>query len=437
MVTEILVTLDLARYFRTQSGALFGARQRWFTPTNIALWRKRVRVLHEPYGVLGVIAPWNYPLMLPAGAVLAGLITGNAVVVKPSEYTPAIGLLIADLCHEAGLPADLVAVLPGGGETGAALIAGGVDKVFFTGSAATGRKVAVACARRMVPCVLELGGSDPAIVLEDADVATAASGIVWGRFSNAGQTCVAPKRIIVVGGIHDRFLDRIGDAVRGLHVSAPSEPGCDVGPLIRPWQARHLEEQLDDALARGARIVARADAPTGVPGYFPPTVLGDVTPAMRVMREESFGPLLPIMHVRDVGEAVAVANASAFGLSASVWSRDLARAARVAARIEAGSVTINDALVAVGIAEVAHGGVKASGMGRAHGVEGLLECVRTKTIIADRWAGVRPPWWFGYGKEHARNVDAFVRFWHGTTPWDRLGGVWRSMKMLVEKERPL
>jgi succinate-semialdehyde dehydrogenase/glutarate-semialdehyde dehydrogenase len=435
MASEVLVTLDLARFYASEAERIIG--ERWLTPTNVALWRKRVRIVHEPYGVVGIISPWNYPLMLPAGTVLAALVAGNAVVVKPSEYTPATALLIAELCRDAGIPDPLVQVLPGGGETGAALVTAGVDKLFFTGSGATGKRVALACAERMIPFVLELGGSDPAIVLEDADVDVAASGVLWGRFSNAGQTCVAPKRALVVDAVHDRFLSRLAASVAALRVGGP--PSYDVGPLIRPWQARHLEEQLEDALARGARIAAQARPAPGArsDAYFPPTVLTDVTPEMRVMREESFGPLLPVMRVRDADEAVAMANATSFGLSASIWSRDVWRAVRLAERVEAGTVMVNDAISAVGIAEVPHGGVKESGTGRMHGEDGLRECARTKAIIADRMPGLRQPWWFGYGEEQARNIDAFARFWHGRSPLERLRGSWGAIKLLVRKERAL
>lgn len=436
LVAEVMVVLDLARYYARES--IRRLEQGWFTPSNIALWRKRIRIVHEPYGVIGVIAPWNYPLMLPAGTVLSAVVTGNAVLLKPSEYTPSTGMVIGELCREAGMPDDLVSVLPGAGETGAALIAAGPDKLFFTGSAATGRKVAATCSDRMIPYVLELGGSDPAIVLEDAPLENAVSGILWGRFSNAGQTCVAPKRALVAAPVYDRFVERMASAVSRLQVGPSGAGTQDVGPLIRPWQAEHLREQLQDAVARGARVVARGTIPAGAAeAYFPPTVLADVTPEMRVMREESFGPLLPVMRVDDAEDAIAHANASVFGLSASIWSRDVPRAIRLAERVEAGTVTINDAIVAVGIAEVPHGGVKESGTGRAHGAEGLMECVRSKTIVVDRLAGVRQPWWFGYDAEQARNLDAFVRLWHGRTPAERLGGMWRSLKLLMVKARPL
>jgi succinate-semialdehyde dehydrogenase/glutarate-semialdehyde dehydrogenase len=347
LTTEVLVVLDLARYYAAHAPKLLADEH--FTPSNIALWRKRVTIRHEPHGVVGVIAPWNYPLMLAAGVILAALVARNAVLFKPSEYSPTTGVLIGELIAEAGFPEGLTHVLTGDGATGAAIIEAGVDKVFFIGSVATGRKVAAACAERLIPCVLELGGSDPAIVLEDADLATAASGIAWGRFSNAGQTCVAPKRVFVINDVYDRFVEQLATTVRALRVGPGSRLESDVGPLIRPSQVRQLESQLHDALALGARTVAGSERVLPDQGdFFPPTVLVDVTPAMRVVREETFGPIILVTRVSDADDAVRQANESSFGLSASVWSRDLRRAREVARRLDAGTVVINDAIVAAG-----------------------------------------------------------------------------------------
>jgi succinate-semialdehyde dehydrogenase/glutarate-semialdehyde dehydrogenase len=424
--TEVLVTLDYARFYAgVAPRELAGG---WRTPASVAFWRKRVRIEHEPYGVVGVIAPWNYPFMLPAGVLLPALVAGNAVVLKPSELTTATGLLLGELLHEAGVPTDVLQVVPGAGETGAALARAAIDKMSFTGSVATGRKVAVACAERLVPCSLELGGSDPAIVLEDADPELAARGIAWARFSNAGQTCVAPKRVFVAAGVHDRFLAALVRQVERLRVGG-ADTGVDVGPLVHPSQVAALRAQLDDALAGGARIVAQA---AGVPegdGYFPPTVLVDVQQTMRVMREETFGPLLPVMRVRDADEAVARANDSPFGLSASVWSRDRARASAVASRLEAGTVAINDAIIVAGMAEVPHGGVKASGIGRAHGVAGLREFTRTRAVVDEVLPGVAQPWWFGYDARLGEELDAAIVALHGRGT-ERVGAMRKAAGLL-------
>ena len=373
------------------------------------MWRKRVTVRHEPLGVVGVISPWNYPFMLSAAVAIPALVTGNAVLLKPSEFTPESGELLASLFHDAGVPGDLFAVLQGDGTTGAALCGAAVDKIFFTGSVSTGRRVAVKCAERLIPCALELGGSDAAIVLADADVHHAASGIAWGRFSNAGQTCVAPKRIYVEEPAYDAFMAELGEAVHALRVGPGRVQETDIGPMIRADAVAALESQRDEAVARGAAVVATAAATTGSGSFFPPTVLANVPSDARVLREETFGPLLPVVRVEDAEEAIALANASEFGLSASIWSRDTARAARMAQRIEAGSVVINDTVVAAGMVDVPHGGVKQSGIGRTHGRAGLEECVRTKAIVIDRFASWRQAWWFGYSGAEARDRAAHRR----------------------------
>jgi len=431
MMADVITTLDACRFCERRARTLLASRT--VIPSNIALWRKRVTIALEPHGVIGIISPWNYPLLLPASTTLAALVAGNAVVLKPSELTSATAVRLGELLHEAGVPEAVMQVLPGDGETGAALANAAIDKLFFTGSAATGRRVAAACARRLVPYALELGGSDPSVVLDDADLDAAVSGILWGRFSNAGQTCVAPKRAIVLDAVHDAFVQRLSKAAARLVVGSGAA-GSDVGPMIRPSQADLLESQLRDAERRGARVIGGG---RGAGHFFAPTIVADVTAGMRVAHEETFGPLLAIIRVRDDEEAIAVANDTSYGLSASVWGRDLTRARRIAGRIDAGTVHVNDVVSVVGMADVPHGGVKESGTGRLHGDAGLRECVREKAIVVDPFPSWRQPWWFGYGAEHARNIDAFARFWHGRSFVERLSGAWRSVKMLVSRDRPI
>lgn len=434
--TEIGVVLDDARFLQRIIPKQL--KSPWFTSASRALMRKRLRVVHEPYGVVGVITPWNYPFMLSCARLLPALATGNGVVFKPSELTPETGAMARTLLVEAGVPKDVIGLIQGDGTVGAALAASPVDKVFFTGSVGAGRSVARACADRLVPCSLELGGSDPAIVLADADIATAASGLVWGRFANAGQTCLAPKRIFVESAAYDDFVGAVAQVTATLRVGSAAGDSMDVGPMIAPRFRAAIENQMADAIARGARVVASAAPVAGssADALFAPTVLADVPVDARVMIEETFGPLMVIERVSNEDVAIARANAGDFGLAASIWTRDAARAGRIAGQLVCGAVSINEVLVTGGIAELPHGGVRTSGYGRVHGAAGIADCVRTKGIVAERFPGWRQGWWFGYsGRTHGQ-IDAFIRFAHDPSPIGRLRALPGVLRLLVAPDRP-
>lgn len=368
---------------------------------------KEAYVLREPYGVVGAITPWNYPLILTLDAVLAALFGGNAVVVKPSEFTPLSALALPSLLDEAGVPPGLVQVVTGDGATGAALVASGVDKLVFTGSGATGRSVMAAAAAQLVPVVLELGGKDPALVLEDADLERAARGIVYGAFFNAGQTCISTERVYVVEAVADDLIARLASLVDALR--SGTGPDCDLGPLVTPAQRRIVREQLADAIALGATV--RAGSATGGDpdeAIVPPTLLTDVTDDMKVLAEETFGPLLPVVVVPDEEEAIRRANASRYGLFASVWTRDLARGQRIAARLRAGGVSVNDTLTHYAVAGLPMGGVGESGFGRRRGLAGLEEMTRPRAVLVHRHGLRREVWWFPYSPFAERLMEAVV-----------------------------
>lgn len=440
---DVLLSLDFARWTARRAPGFL--RSSWRQVGGLMFWRKRVRYERKPLGTIAVIAPWNYPFFLPTACVLPALACGNAVVLKPSEFTPESGGVLADLFAEAGLPEGVFSVVQGDGATGAALVHAGVDKVIFTGSVATGRRIALACAEQLIPCSLELGGSDAAIVLADADVRHAADGIAWTRFANAGQTCVAPKRVYVEAGVHDAFVEALARAVRELRVGGGADPSTEVGPVIHAQAGRVLTAQRDDAIARGATVLAEAgpgvggaagEAPTAAIGatFVRPTLLTGVTDDMRVMREETFGPILPVVKVADAEEAIARANASEFGLSASVWTRDRARGLTVARRLEAGTVLINDATSVVGMPDVPYGGVKQSGLGRLHGEAGLEACVQTTPIVDDRFPRWHQPWWFRYGATHRERIEDFARLTHGATLGERLRALPGVVRLILARK---
>ncbi len=423
LIMDVLVTLEFVAW--TQSKTPGFLRSRWRRLPGPLFARKRVRDERLPLGVIGIITPWNYPFFMPASCVLPAIACGNTVVLKPSELTPRCGALVGELFREAGLPDGVLEIVQGDGRSGAALSRAAIDKMFFTGSVASGRKVAQACAERFIPCSLELGGSDPAIVLADADIQHAADGICWSRFANVGQTSVAAKQVFVEAPVYDRFVEALAPSVRDLRVGPPTrDVGIEVGPLIHQAAADVITSQLNDAMAKGAKVQVQADAPPREEGAFVrPTVLTDVTDAMRVMHEETFGPLMPVIRVRDAGEAIARANDSRFGLSASIWSRDRTRASALARQLACGTVMINDASSVVGAPDVAYGGVKESGIGRSHGIAGLEACVRSTAVVDDLFAGWRQPWWYHYGPRRMSQLDDYVDFAHGSTLWRRLRGI--------------
>ncbi len=433
LVTEVLVVLDAARFLIDNAWNLL--RDEPVPHGNLVTKLKRGCLVREPHGVIGIISPWNYPFSIPATETLAALVAGNAVVLKPSELTPLVALELAALLHAAGVPKDVFQVVIGEGPAGAALLDSSIDKLVFTGSVATGKRIAAAAAERLLPVVLELGGKDPMLVLDDADVDVASSAAVWGAFVNAGQACLSVERCYVHRSLYEAFSQACAEKAKRLRVGNGMDVSTDVGPMIRERQARIVESHIEDAKARGARVLAGGTRlPELGANFFAPTVLADGTHGMRIMREETFGPVLPIMAFADDDEAVRMANDSEYGLAASVWTRDSTRGERLARRIHAGTVMVNDVVSCFGISEAPHGGVKASGVGRTHGRFGLDEMVRVKYLDVDRMPGMKKVWWYGYSESFRRQMDGFLDMQFARALGTRLRGALRSAGVIGRKQ---
>ena len=421
---EISPVLDLMQYFARNTEKLL-------RPAKIgiglyALLGRTSKIVYHPLGVVGIIPAWNYPFSIPLGEAVMAVMAGNTVVIKPSELTPMIGLKIGEIFEKAGFPVDCVQIVSGSGATGAALVDSAPDKIMFTGSVATGKKIAAAAAQNLTSVVLELGGKDPMIVFADANLELAAGAAVWGAFCNSGQSCSSVERLYVQEGAAAELTRKIVEKVNALIQDTGDKETTSVGAMSSERQIAIVEDHVEDFRASGAKIETGGRRNPALEGlFYEPTVITNANNDMRGMQEETFGPTLPIATFVTEEDAVRLANDSEFGLTASVWTRDLAKGKRVAARIEAGSVCVNEVLYTHGIGQTPWGGFKNSGRGRTHGREGLMELVQPQHIHVNRISLVPDAWWMPYSPTAVETFRGFAKYFAS-------GSVLKTVRLLPQ-----
>jgi acyl-CoA reductase-like NAD-dependent aldehyde dehydrogenase len=412
---------DLINFYGSRAASFIGEES--VRPHSPLLAAKKLRIQYRPHPVVGIISPWNFPLILSLGDAIPALQAGCAVVIKPSEFTPlGVTEVIEAWKQEIGGP-DVFDCVHGTGETGGALV-DAVDFIQFTGSDRTGRKVMARAADTLTPVSLELGGKDPMIVLSDADIDRAANAAAWGGMMNSGQICLSVERIYVEEPAYDEFVSKLTAEVGRLR-QGPDDAGNpkDVGAMTSPNQTAIVEEHVSDAVAAGARALTGGKRVEGVGDYFEPTVLVDVDHSMKVMRDETFGPVVGVMKVRDADEAVRLANDTRYGLGGSVFG-ERERAEQVARRVECGTVNVNDVLINYFAMDVPMGGWKQSGIGFRHGEPGIKKYCRSESLVITRFGGKREPTWYPYTKGRRALITPLSRFF-GARDWRRKLGLKR------------
>lgn len=423
LLTDVQTTCDLAKWYARRGQEVLGKRR----ISSGWLITKKAYEIREAYGVVGVIGPWNFPVLNSMRSVLAALMAGNTVVLKPSEASPLSALLMRQIATEADFPDDVFLVATGEGATGAALVASNIDRLCFTGSVETGRRIARAAAERLLPLTLELGGKDPMIVLAGANLARAAEAAVSGAFLNAGQICTSIERVYVQADVYDEFVANVVDKAKRVRAGSQDDPDADIGAITVEMQIEKIESQVNDAIAQGARLLLGGKRLDRRGRFYAPTVLADVTHDMRIMREETFGPVLPIMRVQDAREALMLANDSTFALGGSIWGRSAA-AEKLVPQLRAGMVAVNDTLVNGLMAGLPFGGSSSeSGYGRVYGDDALRELSWARSVSVDR-AGMREIAYYPLKRFGNQRTLGLVQFLSGSGLRLRMQGLWRILR---------
>jgi acyl-CoA reductase-like NAD-dependent aldehyde dehydrogenase len=431
--SEIFEICDVIDVFRKKAPQVLKEKK---VPTPIVLMGKKSKIIYQP---LGIIPPWNYPVYQGLVPSILAFLAGNAVIVKPSEHTPLKGLF-EEIYEKSGFIKNAIQVIYGSGITGSKLIDKRPDKIHFTGSCNTGKKVMAQASKYLIPVDLELGGKDPAIVFEDVNLERTVNGIMWGGFTTAGQSCTSIERCYVHESIYNKFVELITEKTKklkpsraGRNIDDPSD--CDVGCITTEFQVKIIEEHIKDAIEKGARVMCGGKREENS-RHFPPTIIADATHEMKIMTEETFGPVIPVMKFKTEEEAINLANDSEYGLSASVWSKDLKRAERVAKKIITGNVSINSHMLTEGNPHLPFGGVKQSGFGRYKGEEGLLTFSNSKSVLIDVQGNKIEPHWYPFTKNKYHLLDSIVTsFFSGKKNWIKFAIAGLKLDSIGNKEK--
>lgn len=425
---EVFPIIDLASYFAANARKILSHR-----PISLHLLKHRRSYIHyRPRGVVLVISPWNFPFAIPYGEVIMALLAGNAVVLKPASLTPLTCLRGRKLFDDAGLDPDILQVIPCPGRVASSIIDMGVDYVNFTGSTEVGIQVSELCGRRLIPCTMELGGKDPAIVLPDANIDIVTGSLVWGAFANAGQVCASIERVYVHESLFDEVLRRVVERVQKMKIGDPLNDGIDMGPMTDPEQLNVVIRHVDAALAQGARVLTGGKRLDGPGNFYPPTVLVDVNDDMECVVEETFGPTLPIMKYSSIEDAIYRANNSKYGLNAYVYTQNRGEARRIAEQLETGTVMINETLVTHACPETPWGGVKMSGVGRVHSDNGLRDLcipyhVNEEILPTIGWS----PFWQPYSHQMYKTILGAARLLNHSELTNKASGAMSAINNIV------
>jgi acyl-CoA reductase-like NAD-dependent aldehyde dehydrogenase len=406
-VTEVFPTIDALKYYEKKADELLKPKQ---VSTPIHLSGKKSYIKYKPMGIIAVIAPWNYPFQLAVIPMISAMISGNTVIIKPSSTTAYVGVIIENILREIKIPEGVVQVLHGKSDIGNELVNSHPDKIFFTGSSSVGKGIMKAAAEQLIPVELELGGKDPMIVFDDANLERAANGALWGAFSNSGQTCLSVERVYVHENAYNDFIQLLSDKVEKLRQGYGE--GFDIGSMTSTKQVDIVMEQIDEALEKGAKILYGGTS-TEDKRFITPTILIDVNHDMKIMKEETFGPVMPIMTFKTEEEAIELANDSDLGLGASVWSNDLDKARRVTEKIESGNICVNDVIMHFANMNLPFGGIKQSGIGRYHSSEGIYTFCHTVSILVDKGKKPRETNWYPYSKLKLASLKQLIKLKYG------------------------